>query len=262
MLRAPYSAATGMEALQINIDNIAHNIANVNTTGFKQRRTQFQDLLYQDLVAPGSNASSSTEIPTGLQIGLGTRAVSNEIIFTQGDFATTGNQLDVVIAGRGFFQVRMPDGQIAYTRDGAFHLNRERNFVTASGDPLEPQIAIPQEGSKITIAQDGTVSVTLPGQSNAQQVGRIEIASFANPAGLDSIGKNLFLPTASSGDPVTGTPSENGLGRLNQGFLEQSNVNIVEEMINLIVSQRAYESSSRVVRSADEMYEQVNNLTR
>lgn len=262
MLRALYSAATGMEALQINIDNIANNIANVNTTGFKQRRTQFQDLLYQNLVAPGSSASSSTEIPTGLQIGLGTRAVSNEIVFTQGDFATTGNVLDVVIGGRGFFQVRMPDGQIAYTRDGAFHLNRERNFVTASGDPVEPQIAIPQEGSKITIAQDGTVSVTLPGQTNAQQVGRIEIASFANPAGLDSIGKNLFLPTAASGDPVTGTPSENGLGRLNQGFLEQSNVNIVEEMINLIVSQRAYESSSRVVRAADEMYEQVNNLTR
>ena len=262
MLRALYSAATGMEALQINIDNIAHNIANVNTTGFKQRRTQFQDLLYQDLVAPGSNASSSTEIPTGLQIGLGTRAVSNEIIFTQGDFVSTGNQLDIVIAGRGFFQVRMPDGQIAYTRDGAFHLNRERNLVTASGDPMEPQIAIPQEGAKITIGQDGTVSVKLPGQSNAQQVGRIEIASFANPAGLDSIGKNLFLPTTASGDPVTGTPSENGLGRLNQGFLEQSNVNIVEEMINLIVSQRAYETSSRVVRAADEMYEQVNNLTR
>ena len=175
---------------------------------------------------------------------------------------STGNQLDIVIAGRGFFQVRMPDGQIAYTRDGAFHLNRERNLVTASGDPMEPQIAIPQEGAKITIGQDGTVSVKLPGQSNAQQVGRIEIASFANPAGLDSIGKNLFLPTTASGDPVTGTPSENGLGRLNQGFLEQSNVNIVEEMINLIVSQRAYETSSRVVRAADEMYEQVNNLTR
>ncbi len=262
MLRALYSAATGMEALQINIDNIAHNIANVNTTGFKQRRTQFQDLLYQNLIAPGSNASSSTEVPTGLQIGLGTQAVSNEIIFTQGDFVTTGNQLDVVISGRGFFQVRMPDGQIAFTRAGAFHLNRERNLVTASGDPVEPQIAIPQEGAQVSIAQDGTVSVSLPGQSNAQQVGRIEIASFANPAGLDSIGKNLFLPTAASGDPVTGSPSENGLGRLNQGFLEQSNVNIVEEMINLIVSQRAYESSSRVVRSADEMYEQVNNLTR
>ncbi len=262
MLRALYTAATGMEALQINIDNIAHNIANVNTTGFKQRRTQFQDLLYQNLIAPGSNASSSTEIPTGLQIGLGTQAVSNEIIFTQGDFVATGNQLDVVIAGRGFFQVRMPDGQIAFSRAGAFHLNREGNLVTASGDPLEPQISIPQEGSKIAIAEDGTISVSLPGQNNAQQVGRIEIASFANPAGLDSIGKNLFLPTTASGDPVTGAPSENGLGRLNQGFLEQSNVNIVEEMINLIVSQRAYETSSRVVRSADEMYEQVNNLTR
>lgn len=262
MLRALHSAASGMEALQLNIDNIAHNLSNVNTTGFKQRRTQFQDLLYQNLIAPGSNASSSTEIPTGLQIGLGTRAVSNEIIFLQGDFVATGNELDLVVEGEGFFQVRLPDGQIAYSRAGAFHLNREGNMVTSSGDPLEPQIAIPQEATKISIAKDGTVSVDLPGQTNAQQVGKIELANFANPAGLNSIGRNLFLPTAASGDPVTGSPGENGLGSLAQGFLEQSNVNIVEEMVNLIISQRAYESSSRVVRTADEMYQEANSLTR
>ncbi len=262
MLRALYSAASGMEALQLNIDNIAHNLSNVNTTGFKRRRTQFEDLLYQNLVSPGSNASSSTEIPTGLQLGLGTKPVSNEVIFLQGDFASTGNELDLVIEGPGFFQVRTPDGQIAYTRSGAFHLNREGNIVTASGDPLDPQIAIPQEATKITIAKDGTVSVDIPNQVNAQQVGKIEIANFANPAGLKSLGDNLFLPTAASGDPITGTPGENGLGTLGQGFLEQSNVNIVEEMINLIVSQRAYESNSKVVQAADQMYQGVNNMAR
>jgi flagellar basal-body rod protein FlgG len=262
MLRALYSSASGMEALQLNIDNIAHNLANVNTTGFKQRRTQFQDLLYQNLVAPGSSASTSTEVPTGLQIGLGTRAVSNEIVFLQGDYVETGNELDLVIEGRGFFQVRLPDGQIAYSRGGAFHLDRDGNLVTSSGDPLEPQVSIPREATKISIAADGTVSVNLPGQPNAQQVGRIELAIFANPAGLNSVGRNLFLQTASSGDPLTGTPGENGVGTLLQGFLEHSNVNVVKEMINLIVSQRAYESSSRVVRTADQMYQLVNNMVR
>jgi len=251
-----------MEALQLNIDNIAHNLANVNTTGFKQRRTQFQDLLYQNLVAPGSIASTSTEVPTGLQIGLGTRAVSNEIVFLQGDYVETGNELDLVIEGRGFFQVRLPDGQIAYSRSGAYHLDRDGNLVTSSGDPLEPQVSIPREATKISIASDGTVSVNLPGQTNAQQVGRIELAVFANPAGLNSVGRNLFLQTASSGDPLTGTPGENGVGTLLQGFLEHSNVNVVKEMINLIVSQRAYESSSRVVRTADQMFQLVNNMVR
>ena len=262
MLRSLYTAASGMQALQLNIDNIAHNLSNVSTVGFKQRRTQFQDLLYQNLIAPGANSSSSTEIPTGLQIGLGTRAVSNQVLFLQGDFAATDNQLDLVIEGRGFFQVRLPDGQIAYTRSGAFHLDREGNMVTPSGNPLEPQIGIPQEASKVTIGEDGTVSVTLPGQSVAQQIGKIELATFANRGGLNSIGKSLYLPTAASGDPVLGSPGENGVGTLIQGFLEQSNVNVVEEMVNLIISQRAYESNSRVVRAADEMYQNVNSMSR
>lgn len=262
MLRALYSAASGMDAVQLNIDNIANNLANVNTAGFKQRRTQFQDLLYQNLVAPGSSASTSTEIPTGLQIGLGTRAVSNEVIFLQGDYIETGNELDVVIEGRGFFQVRLPDGQIAYTRGGALHLDRDGNIVTASGDPVEPQVSIPREATKVSIAADGTVSVMLPGQINAQQVGRIELAVFSNPAGLNSVGRNLYLQTSSSGDPTTGSPGENGVGTLLQGFVEQSNVNVVKEMINLIVSQRAYEAGSKVVKTADNMYQNVNNMVR
>jgi len=251
-----------MEAIQLNIDNIANNLANVNTTGFKQRRTQFQDLLYQNMVSPGASASTSTEVPTGLQIGLGTRAVSNEIIFLQGDYIETGNELDLVVEGRGFFQVRLPDGQIAYTRGGAFHLDRNGSLVTASGDPLEPQVSIPSEATEITIAADGTVSVSLPGQTNAQQVGRVELAVFPNPAGLNSLGRNLFLQTAASGDPVTGSPGENGIGTLLQGFVEHSNVNVVKEMVNLIVSQRAYEASSKVVRTADNLFQQVNGLIR
>ncbi len=262
MLRALYSAASGMDAIQLNIDNIANNLANVNTAGFKQRRTQFQDLLYQNVVAPGSSASTSTEIPTGLQIGLGTRAVSNEVIFLQGDYVETGNELDMVIEGRGFFQVRLPDGQIAYTRGGALHLDRDGNLVTASGDPLDPQVSIPAEATSISIAADGTVSVSLPGQTNAQQVGRIQLAVFSNPAGLNSIGRNLYLQTSACGDPITGSPGENGVGTLLQGFVEQSNVNVVKEMINLIVSQRAYEAGSKVVKTADSMYSNVNNMVR
>jgi len=251
-----------MEALQLNIDTIANNLANVNTAGFKMRRTQFQDLLYQSIVAPGSSASTSTEVPTGLQVGLGTRAVSNEVVFLQGDYVETGTELDVVVEGRGFFQVRLPDGQIAYTRGGAFHMDRNGNLVTAAGDPLDPQVSIPAEATKVSIASDGTVSVNLPGQINAQQVGQMELAVFPNPAGLNSIGRNLFLQTSASGDPVTGKPGENGVGTLLQGFVEQSNVNVVKEMVNLIVSQRAYEAASRVVRTADQMYQNVNGMLR
>ncbi len=262
MLRALYTAASGMEALQLNIDTIANNLANVNTNGFKQRRTQFQDLLYQSLIAPGSSASSSTQIPTGLQIGLGTRAVSNEIIFLQGDYLETQNELDLVIEGRGFFQIRLPDGQIAYTRGGAFHLDREGNMVTSAGDPLEPQISIPRETIKISIASDGTVSVNLPNQIDSQEAGRLELASFSNPAGLNSLGRNLFLQTTASGDPITGNAGENGMGSLRQGYLETSNVNVVKEMVNLIISQRAYESNSKVIRAADQMYQQINSMVR
>ncbi|MBE0656440.1 MAG: flagellar basal-body rod protein FlgG [Bryobacteraceae bacterium] len=263
MIRALFSAASGMNAQQTNVDNIAHNLANANTVGFKMRRAQFQDLLYQTISQPGAAAGAQTIVPSGLQIGLGTRTVSNAISFAQGSFSATTNPLDVVIEGRGFFQIRRPSGEIAYSRAGQFHLDRDGNMVTMDGDPLEPQITIPPEAQGIQIAADGTVGYNLPGQSNTQLAGQIQLANFANPAGLNSIGRNMFLPTDASGEPTIGNPGgQEGLGTLMQGYVEQSNVSVVEEFINLIVSQRAYEANSKVVKASDEMYSQVNNLTR
>jgi flagellar basal-body rod protein FlgG len=263
MIRALFSAGSGMQAQQMNIDNIAHNLANANTAGFKMRRTQFQDLLYQNFIQPGAAAGAQTVVPSGLQLGLGTRPVSNEISFAQGNFTQTNNPLDMVIQGKGLFQVRRPTGEIAYTRGGNFHLDRDGNLVTADGDPLEPQVTIPPEAQSITIAGDGTVSYLLPGQAAAQIAGQIQLANFVNPAGLNSLGRNLYLPTDASGEPTLGQPGgQEGLGTLLQGYTEASNVSVVEEFINMIVSQRAYEANSKVVRAADEMYQQVNNMTR
>jgi flagellar basal-body rod protein FlgG len=260
-MRALYSAASGMTAQQMNVDNIAHNLANANTVGFKMRRAQFQDLLYQNLVQPGAAAGAQTVVPSGLQLGLGTRPVANEIIFTQGNFTLTDNPLDVVIQGRGFFQVRRPSGELAYTRAGTFQLDRDGNLVTADGDPLEPQITLPPEAQSVTIAADGTVSYLQPGQTQAQLAGQIQLANFANPAGLNSLGNGLFTPTDASGEPTVGNPGgQEGLGTLLQNYVEQSNVSVVEEFINLIVSQRAYEANSKVVKAADEMYQQANNV--
>jgi len=263
MLRALYSAASGMTAQQLNVDNIAHNLANANTSGYKSRRAQFQDLLYQTVVQPGSASGQQTTVPTGLQVGLGTRTASNEILFTQGSFAQTDNPLDMVIQGKGFFQIRRPSGELAYTRAGAFHVDKDGNLVTQDGDPLEPQITIPSAALQVSIGQDGTVSYTLPNQSAAQQAGQIQLAGFVNPAGLNSVGGNLYLPTDSSGDATVGTPGgQEGFGSVLQGYTEQSNVSVVEEFINLIVAQRSYEANSKVVKAADDMYQQVNNLTR
>ena len=262
MIRALYSAASGMTAQQLNVDNIAHNLANANTVGFKMRRTQFQDLLYQNMVQPGASAGAQTVVPTGLQLGLGSRPSSNEIIFSQGDFQQTDNPLDMVIQGRGFFQIRRPNGELAYTRAGNFHLDRDGNVVTSDGNPLEPQITIPQDAQSITIATDGTVSFTQPGQTAAQLGGQIQLANFQNPAGLNSLGGNLYTPTDASGDATVGNPGgQEGLGSLLQGFQEGSNVSVVQEFINLIVSQRAYEANSKVVKAADEMYQQVNQIS-
>jgi flagellar basal-body rod protein FlgG len=261
MIRALFSAASGMTAQQTNIDNIANNLANANTSGYKMRRAQFQDLLYQSMVQPGAAAGQQTVVPTGLQLGLGTRASSNEIIFTQGNFSQTNNPLDVVIQGNGFFQVRRATGEIAYTRSGSFQLDRNGSLVTSNGDALDPQITIPSNAQSVTIATDGTVSYLLPSQSTAQQAGQIQLAAFQNPAGLNSIGQSLYLPTDASGDPLVANPGgQEGLGTLLQGYTEQSNVSIVDEFINLIVAQRAYEANSKVVKAADEMYQQVNNL--
>jgi flagellar basal-body rod protein FlgG len=263
MIRALYSAASGMTAQQTNVDNIAHNLANANTAGFKARRAQFQDLMYQNLVQPGASATQQTVVPTGLQIGLGTRAVSNEIIFSQGSFSQTSNPLDVVIEGRGFFQIRQQNGELAYTRAGSFHLSREGGLVTADGDALEPQITIPADAGNVTIGSDGTVSYTQAGQSASQTAGQIQIANFPNPGGLNSMGRNLYSPTDASGDPQLGNPGgQEGMGSLRQGYVEQSNVSVVEEFINLIVSQRAHEANSKVVKAADEMYQQANQVTR
>ena len=261
MIRALYSAGSGMSAEQMNLDNIANNLANANTTGFKMRRTQFQDLLYQNLIQPGAAAGSQTIVPSGLQLGLGTRPASNEIIFTQGNFQETDNPLDVVIQGKGFFQVQRPDGTIAYTRAGNFQLNNDGNLVTAAGDPIQPQITVPAQAQSITIAADGTISYTQPGQTASQVAGQIQLANFANPAGLNSVGGTLFTPTDASGEPIVGVPGgQEGIGTLLQGYIEQSNVSVVDEFVNMIVTQRAYEANSKVVHAADEMYQEVNQI--
>lgn len=263
MLRALYTAGTGMVAQQLNLDNIANNLANSSTAGFRRRRVQFSDLMYQNVVMPGAAATQQTTVAAGLQIGLGAKPGASEIVQAQGDFSTTGNPLDLAIKGQGFFQVTMPNGEIAYTRAGTFHLDAQGNMVTSNGNPLEPAITIPTDASSITIGEDGTVSVTQPGQTQAQQVGNIQLALFPNAGGLNSIGQNLFLQTSASGDPVIGTPGgAEGLGGLQQGMLEQSNVNVVEEFIQMIVAQRSYESNSKVVSAADQMFQQVNNLVR
>jgi flagellar basal-body rod protein FlgG len=261
MIRALYSAASGMTAQQLNVDNIANNLANANTTGYKTRRAQFQDLLYQNMIQPGAAASQQSTVPAGLQLGLGTRSSSNEIIFTQGNFAQTGNPLDMVIQGNGFFQVLQPSGQLAYTRDGSFQLDQNGSIVTANGNLLQPQITVPANAQSVTIATDGTVSYLQPGQASTTKAGQIQIAGFQNPAGLNSLGQNLYQPTDASGAAIVGAPGgQDGFGTLLQGYTEQSNVSIVQEFINLIVAQRAYEANSKVVKAADEMYQQVNNL--
>lgn len=263
MLRALYTAASGMVAQQLNLDNIANNLANSSTAGFYGRRLQFSDLVYQNLVMPGAAATQQTTIAAGLQVGLGTMPRASEVIQTQGNFTQTGNPLDLAIQGLGFFQVTLPDGTIAYTRAGSFHLDAQGNIVTADGNPLQPNITIPANATTITIGSDGTVSVTQTGQTAAQQVGAIQLAMFPNPGGLNSVGNNLFLQTTASGDPIVGQPgAAEGLGTLQQGMLEQSNVDIVSEFVNMIVAQRAYESNSRVVTSADQMLQDLNSMGR
>jgi flagellar basal-body rod protein FlgG len=261
MFRSLYTAASGMAAQQMNLDNIANNLANSSTAGFRRRRLQFQDLIYQNLVMPGAAATQQTTVPAGLQVGLGTRTAASEVIQLQGDFNATGNPLDLSIQGQGFFQVTLPTGETAYTRSGAFHMDAQGNVVTADGDPIEPSITIPTGATSVTIGSDGTVSVTVPGQQAAQQVGSVQLALFPNPGGLNSVGKNLFLTTTASGDPVVGTPGgSEGLGTVQQGMLEQSNVDVVEEFIQMILAQRSYEANSRVVSAADNMLQNLNNV--
>ncbi len=262
MIRSLFIAATGMEAQKLNIDVIANNLANVNTTGYKRSRADFQELMYEEIKTPGAASAEGVQLPSGIQLGLGVRPVAVQKVFEQGDFTPTGNPLDMVIEGDGFFQVIKPDGEIAYTRSGAFKLDSEGRIVTSDGYPIEPEITIPSDTLEITIGSDGRISVTQPGSTTPTEIGQIEIARFSNPGGLSSIGKNLFEETASSGVPTTGTPGTEGLGTIQQGFIELSNVNIVDEMVQMIVSQRAYEINSKAVQAADDMLQIANNLRR
>jgi len=262
MYRALFTAASGMQTQQTNLENVANNLANATTDGFRRRRLQFQDLIYQNLVMPGAASTQQTTYPAGLQIGLGSRTAASEVIQTQGDFNTTGNPLDLAIQGQGFFQVQLPTGEIAYTRAGSFHLDSTGIIVTSDGNQLQPAITIPPSATNITIGTDGTVSVQLPGQAQTQQVGTIQLATFANPGGLNSVGSNLFLETTASGNPIVGTPGgAEGLGTIQQGAVENSNVDVVGEFIQMILAQRSYEANSRVVQAADQMFQTVNALT-
>lgn len=261
MIRALRTAATGMAAQQINLDTTANNLANVNTTGFKRTRIDFQDLMYQHMRVAGS-PSQDRQNPTGLQVGLGVRAASTQKIFSQGLFEQTENPLDVVIEGEGFFQVTMPDGTLAYTRDGAFKRDSTGALVTSEGYAVEPAITLPAEATSVSIANDGTVSAHLPGASEPAPLGKLTLARFANSAGLISLGKNLYQVSGSSGQPVVSAPGSQGAGTLSQGFLEKSNVSVVEEMVNLITAQRAYEVNAKVIQGADRMLEVASGLMR
>jgi flagellar basal-body rod protein FlgG len=251
-----------MHAQQLTLDVISNNLANVQTAGFKRSRVDFQDLVYEVLQAPGAASAQGQEVPSGFQVGHGSRAVATQRLFVKGDLQQTGNALDLAIEGDGFFQVQLPSGDTGYTRSGAFKKNSQGQLVTSDGFLVQPQITIPPTALSISVGVDGTVSVFQGGQAQPQTVGSIELVRFINPAGLQSQGRNLFIPTQASGDATPGTPGSDGLGTLLQGFVEGSNVNVVEEMVGMIVTQRAYEINSRAIRTADEMMQTANNLVR
>lgn len=252
-MRSLRSAASGMAAQQTHIDTIANNMANVSTTGFRRSRAEFQDLIYQQVRTPGGRTADGGTLPTGVQIGQGTRTVSTEFMHTQGAMQQTGNPLDVAIEGEGFFQVVRPGGEIAYTRAGNLKLDNQGQLVTVDGLPIEPQITVPQDATSVSIAQDGTVSVTQPGSQQTMELGQLQIARFPNPGGLEAMGRSMFRATSASGQPLVVQPGQEGAGTLSQGFLEGSNVEVVNEMIDLISSQRAYEINQRVIQASDEM---------
>jgi flagellar basal-body rod protein FlgG len=262
MFRALYTAASGMNAQELNLQNIANNLSNANTIGFRSREVQFEDLMYQNVQAPGGAMTQQTTIPAGLQLGVGARPASTNVNTQQGELQNTGNQLDVAIQGDGYFQVLTPTGTLAYTRDGSLQLNQQRQIVTADGNPLQPAITIPANATSITIGTDGTVSVSEPGQTQAAQVGTIQLALFPNDSGLQAVGGNLSVPTTASGDPVVGAPgSSEGMGSLQQGMLEQSNVDVVSEFVNMVLAQRSYEANSRVLQAGSQMLQDLNNIT-
>ena len=252
-------AKTGLDAQQTRMAIVSNNLANVNTTGFKQDRAVFEDLLYQNIRQSGGQTSQDTVLPSGMSLGTGVRVVATEKLFTQGSVLQTGNAMDVAINGRGFFQVLKPDGEIAYTRDGTFQLNAQGEIVNSSGYVVQPGITIPDGAQSVTIGVDGVVSVKLAGQPTPTQVGSLEVADFINPVGLQAIGENLYIETAASGSAQPGTPGLNGIGSINQGALEGSNVNVVSELVNMIETQRAYEMNSKAISTSDQMMQYVNN---
>ena len=262
MLRTLWTAATGMQAQNLSIDVIANNLANVNTTGFKRSRADFQDLLYDHLRPAGTTSAGGTQVPTGIQLGHGTRPVATQKIFLQGNYQDTKNELDMAIEGDGFFQILQPNGEIAYSRAGSFKLDGDGRIVTSDGFLMEPEVVIPADTVSVSISPSGTISILRAAENQASEIGSIELTKFVNPAGLSSIGRNLFVETSASGPAVTGTPGEDGLGTLSQGFLEMSNVNVVDEMVNMITAQRAYEINSKAVQAADDILQIVNGMKR
>ncbi len=262
MMSAMWSAAAGMAVQQYNMDAISNNLANVNTTGYKKGRAEFQDLLYQTVNLAGTNSSTSTTLPAGIQLGHGAKLQSLVRDYSTGNLRQTGNRFDLAIEGDGFFRVTMPDGTLAYTRDGSFSTDQNGTLVNAAGYTLDPQITVPQDALSVTVAADGTVSVTQPGQTQPQQIGQITLSHFINPAGLNQLGHNLVQPTLASGDAIDGTPGTDGIGTINQGFLEVSNVDVAEEMVNMIIGQRAYEANSKTIQTVDNMLSLLNQLKR
>jgi flagellar basal-body rod protein FlgG len=260
MIRSLWTARTGLDAQQTQLDVISNNLANVSTNGFKRQRAVFEDLLYQTIRQPGAQSTQQTQISSGLQVGTGVRVVATERVFTQGSLQQTGNSLDMAVQGNGFFQIQMPDGTTAYTRDGAFQLDNQGNVVTASGYPLADAINIPADARSITVGKDGTVSALIAGQIEAVEIGQIQVATFINPGGLQSAGENLFFETASSGVANVNVPGTNGSGVINQGYVETSNVNVAEELVSMIVTQRAYEMNSRAIQTSDQMLGRLTQL--
>jgi len=262
MLRSLWTAASGMQAQALNIDVISNNLANVNTSGFKRSRADFQALLYDTLRPAGTASSEGTQVPIGIQLGHGTRPAAVQRIFLQGDFQHTKNELDMAIEGDGFFQILQPSGEEAYTRAGSFKMDSDGRIVTSDGFFMEPEISVPSDTVGISIGTDGTVSILQAGSVEPSEIGTIELVRFINPAGVHFKGRNLYLPTEASGDAITGTAGEDGLGTIAQGFLEMSNVSVVEEMVNMIVAQRAYEINSKAIQTSDEMLQMANNVKR
>jgi flagellar basal-body rod protein FlgG len=262
MLRALHTAALGMSAQQAGVDNIANNLANANTTGFKRSTIVFQDLLYETIQAAGQNEASGSSQPATLQMGHGAAAVATVRNFTQGGFIETGNRLDVAISGDGFFQIRRPDGAIAYTRDGTLTLNADGTISSQTGLPLEPDLTVPPDAVELHISQDGLITIRLQGDSRTVEIGQLELARFTNPGGLKPLGGNLYDHTEASGEPTIGSPGQDGLGMIRQGFLEAANVDVVQEMVNLITAQRAYEINSKMLTTSEEMLQIANNLKR